>query len=143
MELKSSFEPNQTIHKKNTCEGDDLSPPLTIKNAPPNTASFAIIMDDPDAPSGVFIHWVAWNIPSAKMTLSEGEKAPKEGKNGFGSQGYRGPCPPKGKPHRYFFKVYALDEMLNLPEGSSRQQLESAMEGHILGKAELIGLYQR
>lgn len=144
MELESSaFKPNQKIPAKFTCEGEDVSPPLNIKNMPEKTQSFAIIMDDPDAPAGVFVHWVAWNIPPTSVALSEGINIQKKGKNGFGTQGYRGPCPPKGKPHRYFFKVYALDTLLNLPESSTKQQLEAAMEGHILGKAELIGLFQR
>jgi Raf kinase inhibitor-like YbhB/YbcL family protein len=138
-----AFEQNQTIPQRYTCDGEDLSPPLTFSGLPQGTASLALIVDDPDAPRGTFDHWIVWNIPSAQHDLKEGAHVPKEGAKGFGDTRYRGPCPPKGKPHHYFFKLYALDVPLNLPAGSTKAAVEEAMEGHILGKAQLIGLYQR
>lgn len=139
----AAFKNNQPIPRKYTCDGEDVSPPLNISDIPPKTKSLAIVVDDPDAPVGTFDHWIAFNIPSDQTTLSEGAKVSKQGKNHFRELRYRGPCPPKGPAHRYFFKVYALDVALDLPEGISKKQLEEAMEGHILGKGELIGTYQR
>jgi Raf kinase inhibitor-like YbhB/YbcL family protein len=92
---------------------------------------------------GTFDHWIAWNIPADTKSFAEGFHPPKQGINGFGQTRYRGPCPPPGRPHRYFFKLYALDTLLDLPDGSDKAALEEAMEGHILANAELIGLYQR
>lgn len=144
MELASpAFEHHQTIPARYTCEGDDISVPLEFKHVPAGVKSFAIIVDDPDAPHGTFDHWIAWNIPGNASGLREGEKAPKEGLNGFGVNGYRGPCPPAGGRHRYFFKVYALDTTLDIHQGATKAVLEKAMQGHILSKAELIGTYQR
>lgn len=100
-------------------------------------------MDDPDAPMGTFDHWIAWNIPPKTPDLPEGASLPNEGTNGFGNLGYGGPCPPRGKPHSYFFKLYALDTKLNLPAGSSKSAIESAMKGHILEETSLVGTYQR
>lgn len=138
-----AFKNKEKIPAKYTCEGEDHSPPLLIGNIPAKAKSIAIIIDDPDAPMGTFDHWVAWNLPSATTELAEGASAPSEGVNGFGATRYRGPCPPRGKPHRYFFKVYALDTMLDLAAGSTKAALENAMKGHILSQGELIGLYQR
>lgn len=138
-----AFEAHQTIPKKFTCEGEDTSPPLTIQDVPKGTKSLALIVDDPDAPSGVFVHWLIWNMDPISLQIVEGQSFPSQGRNDFGELDYRGPCPPKGKPHRYFFKLYALDTKLDLPAGSSKKQLEETMEGHIIGKAELIGKYQR
>lgn len=144
MKIESSaFVHGQTIPAKYTCTGKDVSPPISILEAPRETISFVIIMDDPDAPMGVFDHWLAWNIPGNTTGLSEGAKVPLQGRNGFRDTKYRGPCPPPGKPHRYFFKVYALDTLLKLPEGAGKRELETAMEGHILAKGELIGLFAR
>lgn len=144
MEIKSpAFEHQQFIPKKYTCEGEDLSPPLVFKSIPEKTVSLAIIIDDPDAPGGTFDHWIAWNLSPHTTTLDENAKVPMQGKNGFKVNRYRGPCPPPGKPHRYFIRVYALDTKLNLPEGSSKKNVLDAMEGHILGKGELIGIYKR
>lgn len=144
MKLESSaFKNGQPIPKKYTCSGNDTSPPLRIVDAPKGTKSFALIVDDPDAPSGTFDHWLAWNISSTTQELTEGVKVPNQGENGFGDLRYRGPCPPPGKPHRYFFKLYALDTMLTLKDGVSKAQLEHALEGHILGQAELMGTFQR
>jgi len=144
MKIKSSaFENNHYIPTKYTCEGDDVSPPLTFQDVPKGIKTLALIVDDPDAPHGTFVHWIAWNISPNTGEFKEGGKAPDEGTNGYGEIGYRGPCPPPGSPHRYFFKLFALDTLLNMPEGSTKRNLEEAMEGHIIGKAELIGLYQR
>lgn len=139
----SAFKNKEKIPAKYTCEGKDLSPPLQIGNIPQKAKSLAIIVDDPDAPSGTFDHWVAWNLPPTTKELAEGASVPSEGVNGFGANRYRGPCPPPGKPHRYFFKVYALDTMLELEAGSPKAALENAMKGHILSQGELVGLYQR
>lgn len=144
MQVQSTeFQQYQPIPAKYTCQGDDVSVPLKFSDVPSGTKSFAIIVDDPDAPSGVFTHWIGWNIPVESSGLIEGQKAPKQGKNSFGKLGYNGPCPPPGKPHRYFFKVFALDAILELKEGSSKEELMDAMEGHILGQADLVGTYQR
>jgi Raf kinase inhibitor-like YbhB/YbcL family protein len=143
MEVESAaFTDGDFIPKKYTCQGEDLSPPLHFKDLPKGTKSLAIIVDDPDAPMGVFDHWIAWNIP-ANNELKEAFNAAKSGKNGFGNNGYRGPCPPRGETHRYFFKVYALDDFLDLPVGSSKKDLENALKPHVLGSAELIGKYKK
>lgn len=139
----SAFKNGEPIPAKYTCKGDDVSPPLTIADAPKNVQSFALIMDDPDAPGGTFDHWIAWNIPATTQTLPEKAKIPNQGNNHFQKKGYGGPCPPPGKPHRYYFKIYALDTMLNLPDGVTKAQLEKAMAGHILAKAETMGTFQR
>lgn len=137
-----AFEQNQRIPKQYTCEGEDVSPPLNIKDIPKNAKYFAIIVEDPDAPTGTFDHWLAWNIP-VKEQIPQHVKPPMEGRNHFGEVRYRGPCPPRGKAHRYFFKVFALDFKLSLPEGSTKYELEAAMKEHVVGKAEIIGVYQR
>lgn len=144
MKLESSaFKDHQPIPKKYTCEGEDLSPPLLFLEIPKETKSLAIIVDDPDAPRGTFDHWIAWNLASNVTSLAEGAEVPNQGTNHFNEMRYRGPCPPHGNPHRYFFKAYSLDTLIDLPNGASKKQLEDAMEGHILGKAELVGTYQR
>lgn len=139
----SVFKHNERIPKKYTCEGEDVSPPLQISNTPIPFVSYAIIVDDPDAPLGDFVHWVAWNIDPAKSSLEEGAKISFQGRNDFGETNYRGPCPPSGKPHRYFFRIYALDAMLTIPIGSTKHELLEAMEGHIRAKGELIGTFER
>lgn len=138
-----AFEQHQPIPAQYTCEGENRSPPLHFSGLPQGTSSLVLIMDDPDAPMGTFDHWIAWNIPPQMTDLQTGDTLPHEGVNGFGNQGYGGPCPPRGKPHRYFFKLYALNTTLNLPEGSSKSAVESAMKSHILEEASLIGTYQR
>jgi len=144
MEISSpAFEQSQPIPQKYTCEGENVSPPLSFEGIPKGTKSLALIVDDPDAPSGTFDHWIAWNLSPQSTVLSEGASAPSNGKNHYGVLEYRGPCPPPGKPHRYFFKVYALDSVLDLPEGSSKAQLEQSMQGHILSQAQLMGTYKR
>ena len=143
MQIESpAFVHNKPIPIRYTCQGEDVSPPLEFKNIPNGTKSLALIVDDPDAPNGTFDHWIVWNLP-AQGGLLEDAKVAKQGKNHFGDSRYGGPCPPPGKPHRYFFKLYALDTTLDLPNGISKKQLEAAMEGHILAKAELIGTYQK
>jgi hypothetical protein len=142
MKLKSpEFEHNGTIPKKFTCEGNDISPALSIEGMPEKAQSLALIVDDPDAPMGTWIHWVVFDIPPA-AEIKENTIPGKQGSNDFGRNNYGGPCPPTGT-HRYFFKLYALDAKLNLKEGVSSRDLEKAMEGHVLDKAELIGLYKR
>jgi Raf kinase inhibitor-like YbhB/YbcL family protein len=148
--LKSTaFVAGESIPYKYTCDGADVSPPLEWSNIPRDTASFALVADDPDAPGGTWVHWVLYNIPSEKRSLSEALQAQaefpdgsKHGKNSAGRLGYNGPCPPSGN-HRYFFKLYALDNVLNLGPGASKEQLLSAMKGHILEQAELMGKYKR
>lgn len=133
-----------------TCDGRDLSPPLRWQNAPQGTQSFALISDDPDAPMGTWVHWVLYDIPTTTQALPEGvstsEKlsdGAKQGITDFGRPVYGGPCPPPGKPHRYYFKLYALDAVLNLPQKQTKATLLGAMKGHILGEAQLMGRYQR
>jgi len=143
------FEEGNPIPEKYTCDSEDLSPPLSWSGAPDNTKSFALISDDPDAPVGTWVHWVVYNIPSTVSGLSEGVPAEKtltdgtiQGINDFRRIGYGGPCPPGGT-HRYFFKLYALESVLNLDPGAAKKDLLRAMEGHILAEAELMGTYTR
>ena len=150
MILKSAvFEADRAIPQKYSCEGADVSPPLEWSNAPEQTKSFVLICDDPDAPGGTFVHWVYYDIPATVQELPEGvttEAQPSiggvQGKNSFGKTGYGGPCPPGGT-HRYFFKLYALNTTLGLPAGQSKQQVQNAMEGHVLSEAQLMGTYTR
>ncbi len=146
----TSFPSGGDIPRKFTCDGADVSPELSWSDAPAGTKSFALIADDPDAPVGTWTHWVLYNLPPATSSLAEGvskvDELPsggRQGRNDFRKIGYGGPCPPPGKPHRYFFKLYALDKMLSLKPGASKQEVESAMEGHTLGKAEWMGKYRR
>ena len=146
----SSFQNGKEIPTKFTCDGADISPALSWANPPSGTQSFALIADDPDAPVGTWTHWVLFDLPAQTASLSEGvakvDELPgggRQGRNDFRKIGYGGPCPPPGKPHRYFFKLYALDKMLNLKAESSKQEVELAIGGHILGKAELMGTYRR
>lgn len=141
----SSFGNGGPIPKKYSCEGENLNPPLDISDIPKNTKSLALICDDPDAPAGTWVHWVVWNIRPDIGEIVEGAKGlGVEGSNDFMKTGYGGPCPPKGHgPHRYFFRLYALDAMLSLRPGSAKNDLEKAMEGHIIEKAELVGTYER
>lgn len=142
MKIESpSFKHGQPIPARHTCKGQDISPQLFFADVPAKTVAFALIVDDPDAPRGTFDHWIAWNIPGDTRQLSEGVKLAHQGVNGYQVTDYRGPCPPPGKVHRYMFKLYALDSLLTLPDGSTKAQLEAAMEGHIVAKAELIGTY--
>ncbi|MBW4605979.1 MAG: YbhB/YbcL family Raf kinase inhibitor-like protein [Hassallia sp. WJT32-NPBG1] len=151
MEIRSpAFFIANTIPFKYTCDGDNISPPIHWEAAPQETKSFALIVDDHDAPNEMFTHWVIYNIPADIRELPEGlakqAQVPDgglQGQNSFGELGFAGPCPPKNGAHRYFFKIYALDQMLDLPAGSNKQQLLLAIENHILDKAELMGRYAR
>ena len=147
MQLTSTaFAEGGTIPKEYSGDGADRSPPLRWSGAPAGTKSFALIADDPDAPRGTWVHWVLFNLPPETTELPEGVKLPSgaiQGKNDFGNIGYGGPAPPRGKPHRYYFKLYALDSMLNLPEGATKQQTEAATKGHILAEGQLMGKYGR
>lgn len=135
------FQANGSMPTKYTCEGEDINPPLEIVGIPDSAKSLALIMDDPDAPGRTWLHWTVWNIPVTNQ-VRENEVPGKQGRNDFGRNNYGGPCPPSGT-HRYFFKVYALDTVLALKEGSSRQALEQAMHGHIVAYGELVGLYKK
>lgn len=144
-----AFAPEGPIPALYSCTGSDISPALTWSEPPTGTQSFALIMDDPDAPVGTWVHWVLFNIPassrglpeaiSSEGTLSDGSL---HGKNSGGNPGYNGPCPPSGT-HRYFFKLYALDEMLDLSSGADKGELLKAMEGHILAQGELMGTFSK
>ena len=145
MELKSdAFASGQSIPAKYTCTGKNFSPALTWSNAPADTQSFALIVDDPDAPMGTWVHWVLYNIPSGTTSLSEATDAGglSVGKNSSNHMSYDGPCPPSGT-HRYFFKLYALDTTLSLSPGATKQQLLDAMKGHILAQGELMGTFSK
>ena len=151
IELTSTaFQAGATIPKQYTGDGADQSPPLHWSEPPSGTKSIALICDDPDAPRGTWVHWVLFNLPAQTRELEEGVpttetlgNGAKQGKNDFGNIGYGGPAPPKGKPHRYFFKLYALDVTLDLPPGATKAQLEDAMKGHILAEGQLMGTYKR
>jgi Raf kinase inhibitor-like YbhB/YbcL family protein len=136
-----AFENNAFIPKKYTCDGDDVNPPLRIETLPVETKSIVLIVDDPDAPKGNWNHWIVWNIPPMEE-IAENTVPGVEGMNDFQKQSYSGPCPPSGT-HRYFFKVYALKDKLDLDISSQKSNLEKAMEGKIVAKGELIGLYSR
>ena len=138
------FEHHGSIPAKYTCDGSDINPPLRIQGAPAGAKSLAIIVDDPDAPRGMWVHWIAWNIDPNTAEIRE-DSVPKgavQGVNDFRRHTYGGPCPPSGT-HRYFFKVYALDVPLNLGVNSEKEDLVNAMKGHILAEALIIGTYQR
>lgn len=138
-----AFSNGGEIPSEFTCDSSDVSPPLTISDVPSNAKSLVLIMDDPDAPVGTWDHWVVFNISPATKEISKGtEPKGTGGRNSWGRTGYGGPCPPSGT-HRYFFKLYALDATLSLPEGSAKKDLEKAMQGHILAQAQLVGLYKR
>ncbi|MCW4005542.1 MAG: YbhB/YbcL family Raf kinase inhibitor-like protein [Candidatus Bathyarchaeota archaeon] len=138
----SAFEHNKSIPSKYTCDGEDISPPLTVEGIPKDAKSLALIVDDPDAPMGTFDHWLMWNIPPTG-TIAENAVAGAQGLNSDKQASYMGPCPPSGT-HRYFFKVYALDTQLNLDaKVTTKADLEKAMQGHILAQGELMGLYSR
>lgn len=139
MRLSSpAFADGQEIPVKYTCRGENVSPRLDIEDIPANAESLALIVDDPDAPGGVWSHWVVYDMAPLN-SIAEGSAPGRHGSNDFGNQRYDGPCPPSGS-HRYFYKVYALDTKLNLAEGKSQQEVEEAMRGHVLGEAELVGI---
>lgn len=142
-----AFEAGGAIPSKYTGDGADVSPPLAWGRLPQNTAALALIVDDPDAPAGPFTHWTWWDVPPGTRGLPEGANVPDlggtQGENSLAGARYSGPCPPPGARHRYFFRLYALDEPLALPEGADRHALHSAMDGHVLGQATLVGTYLR
>lgn len=144
MKITSVFENNQNIPSEYTCDGKDAQPEITISEAPANAKSLVLIVDDPDAPMKTFVHWLLYNIPASttKISAQSLPEGSKQGVTDFGRVGWGGPCPPSGM-HRYFFKLYALDKILELPEGASEKDLENAMKDHVIEKAELIGLYKR
>jgi Raf kinase inhibitor-like YbhB/YbcL family protein len=139
-----AFQQNGRIPPKYTCDDADINPPLAIVNGLPGAKSLALIVDDPDAPRGTWVHWVVWNINPDIREIAEHTVPPgaSEGMNDFRKRSYGGPCPPSGT-HRYFFKLYALDTTLALGSGTTKGDLERAMKGHILGQTEFIGLYAR
>jgi len=150
IELSSpAFTNGQPIPDMYTCQGEDISPLLSWAKPPEGTQSFALIMDDPDAQNGTWVHWVIFNIPSSSRGLAQATPpdatfsyGAMSGNNSWGRTGYGGPCPPSGT-HRYFFKLYALDEVLAIEPGSDKGELEKAMFGHILAQAELMGTYSK
>jgi Raf kinase inhibitor-like YbhB/YbcL family protein len=146
----SVFSEGGTIPLKYTCDGEDISPPLSWSGVPENAKSLALIADDPDAPLGTWVHWVLYNMPASSAGLPEGVPVEQviggigtQGNNSSRKNGYSGPCPPKGAPHRYYFKLYALDIELDLAPGVSKADLEKAMQGHILAQGQLMGKYGR
>ncbi len=146
----SGFTEGAAIPRKYTCDGANVSPPLTWSNLPQGTKSLALIADDPDAPAGTWVHWVLYGVSPSASGLPEGVAATdtvldgaRQGTNDFRRIGYGGPCPPRGNPHRYFFKVYALDTALTLTAGVTKEELLRTMEGHILAQGQLMGTYKR
>jgi Raf kinase inhibitor-like YbhB/YbcL family protein len=145
VELTSSaFAQGAPIPRRYSCDGQDVAPPLDWRAVPKEAVSLALIVDDPDAPTGTFTHWLAWGMDPASGRLAEAEGPPREGRNDFGRVGYRGPCPPGGHgAHRYFFRLYALDRELPVRSGVGRRDLERAMKDRVLEVAELVGTYRR
>jgi Raf kinase inhibitor-like YbhB/YbcL family protein len=146
----TAFKSGEDIPEKFTCDGPDVSPPLGWTDPPAGTQSFVLIADDPDAPGGTWVHWVAYDLPASLRQLPEGvprdgevKGGGRQGLNDFPSIGYGGPCPPPGKPHRYYFRLYAVDRKVGLKAGASRKEVEQVMKGHVLGKAELMGRHHR
>jgi Raf kinase inhibitor-like YbhB/YbcL family protein len=147
----TAFRDGAAIPVKHTCDGVDASPQLAWSDAPAGTRSFALIADDPDAPAGSWVHWVVYNLPAAVSELPENVAkvealdldGARQGRNDFRRPGYGGPCPPPGPAHRYVFTLYALDAPLMLKAGAQRKDVETAMEGHVLGSAQLLGTYAR
>ncbi len=144
------FASGDSIPNPYTCQGADISPALTWSGQPIQATSLALVMDDPDAPAGTWVHWGMWNIPAAIHLLPENVSKQEslaigsmQGRNDFGKVGYNGPCPPPGHTHRYFFRLYALDVKLTLPPGTKRKELDAAMQGHILAQAEYMGTFSR
>lgn len=151
LQLKSSaFEQNAEIPRKYTCDGPDVSPALSWTDPPQGTESFSLVVDDPDAPVGTWVHWLLFNLPATARSLPEGvpkeeelKDGSRQGRNDFRKIGYGGPCPPPGPAHRYFFKLYALDTKVSLKPGATKAELLRAIEGHTLAQAELVRKYKR
>lgn len=145
MKLESAaFKPNQSIASKFTCDGDNVNPALSWSGVPGDAKSLALIMDDPDAPGGLFVHWLVWDIAPTEKGIAEASVPADavQGENGAGKSEYMGPCPPDGE-HHYHFALYALDVELDLPTTTDKEELEEAMVGHVLDRAELVGVYER
>ena len=147
-----AFADGGPIPRAHTCDGADLSPPLFWHDAPADTKSFAMVVDDPDAPAGTWVHWVVYGLPPAVTNLQSGLPAEaeitrpfsaKQGTNDFGRLGYGGPCPPPGPAHRYYFRLYALDTDIKLPPGATKAILLNSIKGHVLDEAEMVGMYGR
>ena len=145
--FSSAFSDGGWIPGLHSCQGADISPSLEWSGSPPETRSFALILEDPDAPAGIWCHWLLWDLGAKLQGLAQGYKPGtlgSSGANDFGKLGYGGPCPPKGGPHRYFFKLYALDvHTLGLPAGVQRAELLKALQGHVLAEAQYMGRFQR
>jgi hypothetical protein len=148
--VSRAFRDGQPIPAIHSCDGEDRSPPLTWSEVPVTTRSFVLIVDDPDASRGTWIHWVLFNLPADAVELSPGvppmpelKSGARQGVNDSGAVGYAGPCPPPGSPHRYFFRLHALDCTLNVPPGVRRADVEQAMAGHVLADSVLMGTFQR
>jgi Raf kinase inhibitor-like YbhB/YbcL family protein len=146
----SAFAAGAAIPQPYTCKGADMSPALEWSGSPAKAASFAIILDDPDAPAGTWVHWMLWNVPAKAHSLPQGvpkrqqlDDGSRQGSSSYREIGYKGPCPPPGQTHRYFFRLYALDAKLDLAAGASRDQLDAAMKGHVLAQAEYMGTFHR
>lgn len=140
----NAFNSGGTIPKRYTCDADNVSPPISWTSLPQGIKSLALIVDDPDAPGGIWVHWVLYNLPGELSGINEGVKnLGMDGYNDFNKLGYGGPCPPKGSTHRYYFKLFALDTLLDLKPGASKRVLERAMQGHILAQGQLVGKYAR
>lgn len=151
LEIKSpDFAAGATIPKQFTCDAADMSPALEWNAPPEGTKSLALIADDPDAPVGTWVHWVVFDLPTSARGIPQNfpkteqtADGARQGRNDFKKIGYSGPCPPPGKPHRYFFRVYALDTKLNLQAGATKKDVEKAMQGHVLAQGEYMGRYGR
>jgi Raf kinase inhibitor-like YbhB/YbcL family protein len=139
-----AFVDGGSIPVRLTCDGEDVPPMLSWRDAPAGTATFALVMDDPDAPVGTWVHWVLFDVPASASAIGEGRlpRGTREGQNSWGRSGYGGPCPPSGT-HRYFFKLYAVDRVLGLASGATASDLAQALEGHVLAEAVLMGRYAR
>ena len=142
--FSDAYKEGENIPRLFTCDNQNISPPVTWSGIPENAKSLALIMDDPDAPAGTWVHWVLFNLKPDRNGLEKGNSGGgTEGKNGFNRMGYGGPCPPRGSTHRYFIKLYALDKVLDLKEGVTKAQVEDQMHGHILAQGQLMGRYGR
>lgn len=141
----AAFAAGGIIPIEHTCDGDDRPPPVAWSGAPEDTRSFVLIVHDPDAPRGDWVHWVLFDLPGDTTSIDDGsiDAGARAGVNDFGRSGWGGPCPPRGSAHHYVFSLYALDRVLGLPRGSTRAEVERAMRGHVLARAELVGRYQR
>lgn len=144
MEIKSVFPNDGRIPEKYTCDGENVNPPIELIDVPKNVKSLVLLVDDPDSPSKVWTHWILWNIPPDTKKIKENSvpSGAREGVNDFGEARYGGPCPHSGT-HRYRFRIYALDTILNLSSGSAKEELETIITGHVIGKAIITGIYSR